>query len=285
MRIRIIFKVLNKGAVLPFHHQSPLHDLLQGHAEKHGRSFDQITFSGLKGQTKICKEGLKYISKNVTLVLSSTDRSLLETITFSLFQSERVQLGQLELFPEWVEAEASPKFSKQMQYLCISPLIPYPKAMLQGEGHQLKIPFDIAFEELLKQSLQERMYVEGNFDSKDLEDVHHIRFLPDTTYLDRLTQRDKKYARDYALQTEEGPARVKGYTFPFTLNATPRIQQFVFQTGLGSCPDLGFGMLDIAKNQLKRQQLFHRRDIENGKIINPLTRKVSEKSLAQTADR
>ncbi|WP_422005032.1 hypothetical protein [Roseivirga pacifica] len=75
MRVRIIFKLLNKGAHLPFHHQHILAQYLKGVLLEGGESeyaeYSFFNFSALKGQTKVSRSGLHYYSNLVTLVVSS----------------------------------------------------------------------------------------------------------------------------------------------------------------------------------------------------------------------
>ncbi|MFT6828816.1 MAG: CRISPR-associated endoribonuclease Cas6, partial [Roseivirga sp.] len=66
MRVRIIFKLKNRGAVLPFHHQHILAQFIKG-VIVNGKNenfidFPYYSFSGLKGQTKVSRTGLNYFS-------------------------------------------------------------------------------------------------------------------------------------------------------------------------------------------------------------------------------
>jgi CRISPR-associated endoribonuclease Cas6 len=260
----------NKGAVLPFHHQGVIKEVLNNHAERHEIAFDQITFSGLKGQTKISKQGLRYTSKYVTLVLSSRNRALLETLTFSLFDQEVVELGDLILIPEWVEAEAQPKIEKTMSYLCISPMIPYVPHKNSIDNLGVIDPNDREFELSLIRSLSRRMRDNGSFTAEEVDQVNQMRFDPDQKYLDKLSNNNKKFARAYHLQLPDREIICDGYTFPFSLTASEKIHRYLFQTGLGHFPEYGFGMIDLANRQLPRKRLFHISDIIEGRVINPL---------------
>jgi CRISPR-associated endoribonuclease Cas6 len=46
---------------------------------------------------------------------------------------------------------------------------------------------------------------------------------------------------------------VRGYTFPFTLYAAKKVQQYVYENGLGYFTHKGFGMLDISNNDSIRR--------------------------------
>ena len=101
VRVRAVFKLLNKGAVLPFHHQELIRSLFE---MVMGRDFvlDEIDFnySGLKGQTRVGKDGLHYFSKRVTLVISSTNVEFIDAIIKNLFNLNYFYLGNLQLVPE-----------------------------------------------------------------------------------------------------------------------------------------------------------------------------------------
>ncbi|MCS6833946.1 MAG: CRISPR-associated protein Cas6, partial [Flammeovirgaceae bacterium] len=112
MRVRIIFGLKNKGAILPFHHQKLIANLLKevigNSVETHLEFFN---FSGLKGQTKVVREGLSYFSKKVTIVFSSSKEKLIRELLGKIFLRPTVQLGNLILEPEYAEEEIPPLFT------------------------------------------------------------------------------------------------------------------------------------------------------------------------------
>ena len=73
-----------------------------------------------------------------------------------------------------------------------------------------------------------------------------FQVVPDKNYLNKIKEEEKKFARIFPVFDNEEKYEVRGYTFPFTLYANPKVQQFVFDLGLGLYTHKGFGMLDIA---------------------------------------
>jgi CRISPR/Cas system endoribonuclease Cas6 (RAMP superfamily) len=118
---------MNRGASVPFHHQLVLSEFIKGVKREMSPEFqdnDVYAFSGLKGQTKVGRNGLHFFSAKVTLVLSSPNEDFLNELLRKIFAKKRVFLSKLELVPETVEKEITPDFQEQMKYICISPLVP-----------------------------------------------------------------------------------------------------------------------------------------------------------------
>ena len=94
MRVRVTFKVRNRGAVVPFHHQHLIAQVLRGlivnSGEDQYNSFTHYNFSGLKGQTRVSRSGLHYTSSRVTVVLSSTYRDFLDFLISRIFDQEKM---------------------------------------------------------------------------------------------------------------------------------------------------------------------------------------------------
>ena len=116
MRVRVTFKVRNRGAVVPFHHQHLIAQVLRGlivnSGEDQYNSFTHYNFSGLKGQTRVSRSGLHYTSSRVTVVLSSTYRDFLDFLISRIFDQEKIDCGGLIITPEFVDEEMSVAFEK-----------------------------------------------------------------------------------------------------------------------------------------------------------------------------
>ena len=117
MRVRIIFILKNKGAFVPFHHQFLLAQLVKGIILKGGsdefRDFSFYNFSGLKGQTKISRNGLHFFSNRVTLVFSCMNKKFVDSFIDEMFKMPHIEVGNLVLIPE--------EFYLQRVFSCISP--------------------------------------------------------------------------------------------------------------------------------------------------------------------
>lgn len=245
MRIRIIFSLRNKGAVLPFHHQRTLFVMLQ---ELLGKNypFDQefYSFSGLKGQTKVGREGLHYFSKRVTLVMTSLNRRFLDMVTKAIFDKPHLTLGNLILEPELVEEEEMPTFSGMTKYLCISPLV-----LLDTDNNNRNKDFihpnTDDFSDILYESTMERMERSGAYTPEEISSFYQFQIVPDKHYLEKINREEKKFARIYTLIENGEVKEVRGYTLPFALYAEPKVQEFIYKCGFGELTSRGFGMLDL----------------------------------------
>lgn len=249
MRVRIIFGLTNRGSSVPFHHQALLSELvrdLQSSIAPEFASYSLLSFSGLKGQTKVGKGGLHFFSSKVTLVFTSPNEEFLNALMVALFNCETVNVGNLVLIPEYIEKENLPEFVDEMKYICISPVV------LTGpntEGPALKdfvSPFDDVFSDYLYESTMTRMELSDRFTSEDVSSFFKFQIVPDRKYLEKLQQNGKKFSRTYTTNFEQESRDIRGYTLPFTLFADKQVQQFLFECGIGEYAQNGFGMLDLA---------------------------------------
>lgn len=250
MRVRIIFILKNKGANIPFHHQFLIAQLIKGILVKGGESrflnYQFYNFSGLKGQTKISRNGLHYYSSRVTLVFSSLDKEFTDYFLKELFKFSQIELGNLLLAPEMVEEEQAPKLTDQNKFICISPLVLLMPKFNDAEGKKYISPESDEFSDILYESTMHRMSETEHYDEKQLASFYKFQIVPDSVYISKIHENQKKFARIYPVFDQDVKYEVRGYTFPFTLFAAKEVQEFVFTCGLGAFTHKGFGMLDIA---------------------------------------
>lgn len=258
MRTRIVFSLKNKGAYVPFHHQHLLSNLIQEILYSPENTLENqvlsYNFSGLKGQTKVSKNGLHFYSSKVTLVFSSIDEKIIKLFLQKLFTQQQIQVGTLLLEPAWVEREQFPKFNNTpVKYLCLSPLVISSSEDPVHMGKRFIAPNNDLFSDLLYESTMVRMEGSGTYTPEQIASFYKFQVVPDKNYLKKIKQDDKKFARIYAVKNQKGETEeIRGYTFPFVLYASGEVQDFVFESGLGAYTNKGFGMLDFASNSIAR---------------------------------
>jgi len=252
LRVRIIFILKNKGAFVPFHHQFLLAQLIKGIIIKGGdekyRDYLHYNFSGLKGQTKISRNGLHYFSNRVTLVFSCLNKQFLDYVIVEMFKLANIEVGNLVLIPESVEIEANPSFQEEMKYICISPIVLIRPSFNDSESKRFINPQSDEFSDILFESTILRMQALGKYSESQLAGFSKFQLIPDEEYLRKIHETQKKFARIYPVYDQDVKYEVRGYTFPFTLYAAHEVQEFVFTEGIGSFTHKGFGMLDIANS-------------------------------------
>jgi CRISPR-associated endoribonuclease Cas6 len=252
LRVRIIFILKNKGAFVPFHHQFLLAQLIKGIIIKGGdekyRDYLHYNFSGLKGQTKISRNGLHYFSNRVTLVFSCLNKQFLDYVIVELFKLANIEVGNLVLIPESVEIEANPTFQEEMKYICISPIVLIKPSFNDSESKRFINPQSDEFSDILFESTILRMQALGKYSESQLSGFSKFQLIPDEDYLRKIHETQKKFARIYPVYDQDVKYEVRGYTFPFVLYAAHEVQEFVFTEGIGSFTHKGFGMLDIANS-------------------------------------
>nr|WP_246535419.1 MULTISPECIES: CRISPR-associated endoribonuclease Cas6 [Litoribacter] len=242
----------NKGAYLPFHHQYILAQFLKGLIVKGGReeffNYNYFNFSGLKGQTKVSRSGLHYYSSLVTLVLSSPNEDFMDYLLEQVFNTPKIELGNLIISPEYTEQEIEPTLETSNKFVCISPLVLLTPSFNDDSGKRFINPDTDEFSDLLYESTLTRMERSGWYSQEQMESFYKFQVVPDMNYVNKLREQQKKFARIYSVYDMDVKYEVRGYTLPFTLYAAPEVQDFVFKCGLGAFTHKGFGMLDLANN-------------------------------------
>lgn len=266
MRVRVIFTLKNKGAFVPFHHQFLLAQLVKGIIIKGGnesmRGFSFYNFSGLKGQTKISRNGLHFFSNKVTLVFSCLQKDFLDYFIDELFKMPHVEVGNLVLLPESVELENVPTFEDEMKYICISPIVLLKPAFNDSESKRFISPETDEFSDVLFESTILRMEALGTYSNEQLASFSKFQLVPDENYLRKIRENQKKFARIYPVYDQDVKYEVRGYTFPFVLYAAKEVQEFVFSGGMGSFTHKGFGMLDLANTDPSKRTTLYRKPAE-----------------------
>lgn len=243
--------------MLPFHHQKLISNLFK---EAIGTDYDfeseMFCFSGLKGQTKVGREGLHYFSKRVTIVLSSMNTEFVNFVIGRIFERPHFTLGNLVLIPEKVEEEPSPYFGESSKFLCISPLI-ITNQRSNTKNKEFIAPSSDQFSDYLYESTMQRMERSGQYAPGEIASFFAFQLVPDMDYLEKITRSEKKFARIYTLIMDGSIKEVRGYTFPFELYAHPKVQQFIYENGFGELTNQGFGMLDVpVDNTTMRKTIF-----------------------------
>lgn len=250
MRARVIFILKNKGAYVPFHHQFLLAQmvkgvLMRGKEEKY-ISADNYNFSGLKGQTRVSRNGLHFYSSRVTLVISSDDKDFIDYFLKNLCELNQVEIGNLVLTPEFAEKEEGGEVIECMKFVCISPMVLLEPTSLDSDGKKFVNPLSDTFSDLLYETTMARMEKSGRYTLDEISSFYKFQLVPDKAYLSRIRNQQKKFARIYPVYDQDVKFEVRGYTFPFTLYAAKEVQEFVYTNGLGLFTHKGFGMLDLA---------------------------------------
>ncbi|MCG8475404.1 MAG: CRISPR-associated endoribonuclease Cas6 [Cytophagales bacterium] len=252
MRVRIVFILKNKGANVPFHHQYLLAQLIKGIILKGGKKefldYGFYNFSGLKGQTKISRNGLHFFSSRVTLVFSCPNKEFLDYFLSELFDMSQLEIGNMVLVPESVEQEQIPVLNEESKYICISPLVLITPDFNDSSGKRFISPETDEFSDLLYESTMSRLARYGQYGPEQMDSFSKFQLVPDIKYLNKIKESQKKFARIYPVYDQDIKFEIRGYTFPFTLFAAKEVQEFVFSCGLGEFTHKGFGMLDIANS-------------------------------------
>jgi CRISPR-associated endoribonuclease Cas6 len=244
MRVKISFTRDNtSGNSIPLHHQKLIYDSLGTVISEVGGDRKQITFSSLKGTSKIQNGFMKFLSSKLTLVIASSDEALLEKIVNKIFEKSFFPIGRMNLLPKAKEIITDPEFTTQMRYLCISPLIIFdPNKNIERSTEQVD-PTTHTFSDLLFNITLDAMEKSGIPEEK-VNSYAEFDIQPDADYIQKINTGNKKYSRIY--RNAEGKNMI-GYLIPFTLHAHPDVHKFMWDNGIGVTTSEGYGMIDLAK--------------------------------------
>lgn len=245
----MIFSVKNKGGYVPFYHQALLSELAESllAGSRFLSETNEYNFSGLKGQTKVSKNGLHFYSSRATLVFASASRKLIDAFLQKLFEQPEIEIGTLQLVPESVEQEVLPQFGDELKCVCISPIVAIDPVSNDLYAKKFILPESDAFSDFLYESTMMRMEKSGRYTPEQIAGFYKFQIIPDKAYLEKIKEGDKKFARIYPVWHNGEQLEVRGYTFPFALYSAVEVQEFIFECGLGFFAHKGFGMVDVVQ--------------------------------------
>ena len=253
MRLKITFQ-LQTGSynTVPLHHQKIVSNFLQhinGELQKLPFSFN---FSSLKGTTKVQNGMMKFLSNKLSLVVGSADEDYMQLLRQYLETGNLLNLGKMQVKCKNISEIPDAGFNTQMRYVCISPIILYDVEKQPELALEAIEPMSKEFSDQLYNSTMDRMEAAG-YSTLELSQFAEFEVLPDPEYINKSIGSTKKYVRTYKSNTDK---QMSGYLLPFTLHAHPKVHEFFWNSGIGELSDQGYGMIDVAKEELKPQQSF-----------------------------
>ena len=247
MRARITFNIQEQENLFPHYHQNLLADWIEEIKAKSTKWRDNksYNFSSLRGQATAQQYGLEYLTSRVRLVISSPSEQFIDFLIEQTFGKETWQLGPLQLAPSQVYQEPLPKLDNAVKYICISPLVPS-FAVLKDEeaGKEFIHPRKELFSDLLYDCTMSRMEQSGIYSKQVIKSFFRFQLIPDQSYLNKVKQEGKLFARIYPINYQNKQYDVRAYVLPFTLHADEEVQAYVYTHGFGAFTQQGLGMLD-----------------------------------------
>ena len=250
MRVKISFlKVHGSSGTVPLHHQKIISAFLEEVIREMPIKSEFYNFSSLKGTSKVQAGQIRFLSSKVSLVLSAPEPEFLQMLVNEIFERRLVSFAKLTLVPKSYEVMSDPEFKTVMKYVCISPMIAQPPFESDASGNipDAMDPRSQEFSDLFYDAIIDRMEKAG-FDEKQLASFAEFEIMPDPTYVQKIADTHKKFARIYKNNSNE---TIFGYLLPFTLHAHPQVQKFIWECGLGLNTDQGYGMVDLVNQMVQ----------------------------------
>jgi CRISPR-associated endoribonuclease Cas6 len=247
MRVKISFvRMRDASNSVPLHHQKLISQCLEDIIKDVPVKTDFYTFSSLKGTSKVQNGYMRFLSSKITLVISSSNSEFVDQVTKRIFEQPSILVGKISLIPKSFQTIPEPDFKTEMKYICISPLVLTDPAKNEMLSQEIVDPSTYEFSDMLYNAIIDNMEKAG-FSDADLNEFAVFEATPDKSYVAKIMESGKKYARLYKTNEE---LNMMGYLLPFTLHAHTKVHQFIWDCGLGVLNIQGYGMIDTVKDEV-----------------------------------
>jgi len=248
MRIKISFlKVHGTNGLVPLHHQKIISSFLEDVMREVTEKSELYNFSSLKGTSKVQNGQIRFLSSKVSLVISAPEADFVQKLVEKAFDRRLINFAKLTLVPKSQQVIADPDFQTVMKYVCISPLIPQQPFVAEENLPEPLNPSSHEFSDLIYDSIIERMERAG-YTEKQLNQYAEFEITPDATYIAKMMESQKKFARIYKNNLNQ---TMLGYLLPFTMHAHPDVHKFIWDSGIGMFTTHGYGMVDLVGRDMQ----------------------------------
>ena len=141
--------------------------------------------------------------------MSAPEADFVDELVKKIFDRRLVSFAKLTLVPKSFEVIPDPEFVTQMKYVCISPMVPQ-EAFLADESGNLPEPLDPRtqeFSDMFYDAILDRMEKAG-FTEEQIANFAEFEIIPDPTYIQKIADTHKKFARIYKNNLEPNDVRL-----------------------------------------------------------------------------
>ncbi|SHE69573.1 CRISPR-associated protein, Cas6 family [Seinonella peptonophila] len=196
----------------------------------HGRTFKPIVFSRLRFASRRNRTTHMEVQGHVTFQVDSINPQIIRRLMEGMWKLGEFQLLDLHLPLQSIQVMKAITFSEKMRYRSISPIVV--PLQIEGKLHFCH-PLESDFYDQLRKSVANWYFLKW-----------HERISEDTFIRLRLLDPEKFQLRKAATLLEYKEKKIKGYEIPLYVEAPPRVQQVLYESGAGSLSSQGFGMLE-----------------------------------------
>lgn len=200
------------------------------------KRFKLFTFSQLLiPQREIVPGGLRGLSSEISWQISSPISEFVEHLAQGLLSLGRMRLGENEFGIERVEVLPAPRFSSEMRFRLLSPLVVAVGSEREGKfGAQYLRADDPQLSEALRKNLLKKFVLVHGREPASRE--FSMEF--DRDYLRR------KAEGIYRLVDYKG-TKIKAIMAPFAVRGSPELIAMGYDAGFGEKNSMGFGMAEV----------------------------------------
>jgi CRISPR-associated endoribonuclease Cas6 len=204
------------------------------------KRFKLFTFSQLLiPQREIAQGGLRCLSSEISWQISSPISEFIEHLAQGLLSLGRMRVGANEFALERVEVLPVPRFSSEMSFRSLSPTVVAVGSEREGKfGARYLRADDPALSQALRKNLLKKFVLVYGREPASRE--LFVEF--DREYLRR------KGEEIYRLVDYKG-TKIKAIMAPFTVRGSPELIEIGYEAGFGEKNSMGFGMVEVVKDQ------------------------------------
>jgi CRISPR-associated endoribonuclease Cas6 len=197
-----------------------------------GKSYKPLVTSRLQFESIQTLPSHMIIQGKVKWRLDSILPDLMKNLIQGIWSVEVLRLPKVQIPLRDVRILESPTFTEMMRYETISPIV---VPIQKGERLHYCHPLESQFYDSIRQSIHHWYQIKWGEPAP--HEPIHISILDPT----------RIQLSSTAVLTTYKRKKLKGYMLPLEIQAPPKVQQVIYESGLGSYGFQGFGMVEVKK--------------------------------------
>lgn len=200
-----------------------------------GKSYKPFHFSSMHFSYKKNHRTHMSVQGEGWLRVDSIRPDLIQRLMEGMQKKEHLELHDWKIPIQDIQIQMAPDFRETMTYRAISPIVVPVK---RGERLHFCYPLESQFYDSIRQSIRNWYCLKWGEEMANETTIHLSLHQPEKFQLTKA-----------AVLTQYKEKKIKGYLIPLTIQAPPKVQQVIYESGLGSYGSQGFGMVEQIKQK------------------------------------
>ncbi|MBA4493249.1 CRISPR-associated endoribonuclease Cas6 [Paenactinomyces guangxiensis] len=201
--------------------------------EYRGKSYKPIVFSRLQFETRKNTATHMEVKGFCSFKADSIQPVLMQRLIEGMWKLGYLQLLDIKIPLVDVKVEATVLFQETMLYKSLSPIV---VPIQDGDRLRFCHPLESRFYDSVRQSAANWYYLKWGEEIPSDTSIHISLLHP-----------EKFQLKKAAVLTKYKEKKLKGYQIPIKVQAPPKVQQVLYESGAGSYSSQGFGCLQTLK--------------------------------------